>query len=207
MPASSVYSLMQTLVQQHGVRDVTFYDDEFTLDGKRVVTLCNLLTAAPLDLTWTCEARVTSLALEGWQLMKAAGCRLVFFGIESGDQGILDTLRKGFTLDDVRRAVATVQSAGIKAAAYFMLGCPGETVQSIYRTLDFAEEIGLDHAQFSVCAPLPGSALWEQYADKDDPTAGLYLGDGMYPLLVPADMAHEVMSAVSEGNRRWAREE
>jgi radical SAM superfamily enzyme YgiQ (UPF0313 family) len=198
MSAKSVHYLMQSLAMS-GVRDITFYDDEFMLDQTRLSDLCDALLCEPLDLTWTCEARVTSVL--PLPKARAAGCRLVYLGIESGNDSILRTLRKGFTTDRVRRAVEMCQAASIKVAGYFMLGCPGETEQTIRQTVDFADELGLDHAQFSICTPLPGSELYAQYGDGN----GAYLGDGAKPVLVPPEIGTLVTAAVDEANARWAK--
>ena len=203
MPVVRLYGLLRTLVDVYGVRDITFYDDEFTLDKERLRLLCAALVGHGIGLTWTCEARVDLVNSEQLAHMGAAGCRLVYFGLESGNQDILNTLRKGTTLDQARHAVHMCHSVGIQTAAYFMLGAPGETMQSIQDTLDFAEELQLNHAQFSICTPLPGSKLYEQYGS---PCVGQYLGNGAVPVMVDGAVAERVVEAVEEGNRRWARE-
>ena len=204
MPAVRIYGLLRTLVEEHSVRDITFYDDEFTLDKQRLWELNNMLITDinHLGLTWTCEGRVAPVDMEQAILMKAAGCRLVYLGLESGNQDILNTLKKNTTLDQARRAVDIYHKVGIQVAAYFMLGAPGETMQSIQDTLDFSEELGLNHAQFSICTPLPGSELYKEFGN---PCSGQYLGNGAKPSMVPDDIAARVIEAVEEGNRRWAK--
>lgn len=202
MPADRLCGLLRTLVEVHGIRDITFYDDEFTLDNRRLSMLCLGLEIDQYDLTWTCEARVDMVNYQQFEMMKAAGCRLIYFGLESGNQDILNTLRKNTTLEQARSAVALCHEAGIQAAAYFMLGAPGETMQSIQDTLDFAEELALDHAQFSICTPLPGSQLYAEYGNK---SSGRYLGCGAKPVMVSGAVAERVVEAVEEGNQRWAR--
>jgi len=201
MPGDDLYSLVDTLYWRHGIADITFYDDEFPLHLFRLTELCRLLIDNQLDLTWTCESRVSSVSREKLCMMREAGCRLIYFGIESGNQDILDTLGKGITLDGVRRAVGMCHDAGIDVAAYFMLGCPGETTQSTKDTIAFADELELEHAQFSICTPLPGSALYEQCVNG----ASSYLGNGARPVFVQGSLADYVMQTVVEANKKWAR--
>ena len=151
-----------------GYKDVTFYDDEFTWDKQRVYAICDRLRKAHLSLTWTCESRVDLVNPELLSEMKSAGCRLIYYGIESGNQDILNRLDKRITLERVKEAVKETQDVGIEAAGYFMLGCPGETKETMQQTIDFAQSLQLDHAQFSACTPLPGSLLYEEYIKTHD---------------------------------------
>lgn len=205
MLPGQVYGLLDTLCTQYGVRDLTFYDDEFTLDRRRVVEMCNLLVQRPLDLEWTCEARVDLVDMELLTVMRKAGCRLIYYGIESGDQHILDRLNKTITLARVDSAVRFTREAGIKAAAYFMLGCPGETRETMKRTVDYARELRLDHAQFSVCSPLPGSALYEQYGRGKDWGRFQYLGGGEKACCSTEVGLDEVEAAVESANAEYSR--
>lgn len=175
MPARKVGALLSSLVGQYGMKDLTFYDDEFTLDKTRVHTICEYIIERKFDLTWTCEARVDLIDQNLLEHMAAAGCRLICYGIESGNQAILDSLRKGITLDQIKTAVHITNQAGIQAAGYFMLGCPGETCGTMHETVDFARSLKLGHAQFSACSPLPGSVLYEQSGNNHDWSQYQYL--------------------------------
>lgn len=176
MGPEQVYAMLDLLCTKYGVKDITFYDDEFTMDRKRIIDLCGLLIKQPLDLEWTCESRVDLVDGELLKTMRRAGCRLIYYGIESGNQGILKGLNKTITLSKVVEAVKLTKDAGIMAAGYFMLGCPGETEATMEQTVNFAHNLGLGHAQFSVCSPLPGSRLYELYGNGKDWDNYQYLG-------------------------------
>lgn len=198
MSPARVVELLSGLQRDYGIRDITFYDDLFTMDRGRTLALCDWMI--PLGLTWVCEARVNQVDLESLEAMKAAGCRMIFYGIESGSQAILDRLKKNVTLQQIKQAVRWTQAEGIGAAGYFMLGCPGETKDTINETMDFVGELHLGHAQFSVCSPLPGSALYQEY----QPTMGweYYQYLGGKKCLIPSDdlTEDEIEEAVAKGN-------
>lgn len=170
MPPGNVIQLLTDLYNDYGIRDITFYDDEFTISADRTNGLCSELFDSGLDITFTCESRIDSILKPALSLslLKDAGCRLIYFGIESGNQSILNTLNKRTTLPQIREAIAMTQDAGIQAAGYFMFGAPGETKETIKETIDFSRSLNLDHAQFSTCSPLPGSKLYDEYVKTHD---------------------------------------
>jgi len=93
--------------------------------------------------------------------MKLGGCYSIAYGLESGDASILKGISKNTTLEQGRQAVRYSKEVGLKVIGYFMLGAPGETLETIDKTVDFAISLGLDHAQFSIATALPGSELYE----------------------------------------------
>lgn len=207
LSAKRTADLLKMLVKTHGVCDITFYDDEFTIDSWRVYDLCDHIQ--DLDLTWTCEARADLVSKSILRTMRQAGCRLIYFGIESGNQEVLDGLNKHIRLEQVELAVRQTQEAGIKAAGYFMLGCPGETPQTMQETIDFATGLHLDHAQFSACSPLPGSRLYDQYVKDQIPdwSAFQYLSPSPKFLLTNNGLtADDIETAVERANSYWRRE-
>jgi len=207
MSADQVITLLKTLKHEHGINDITFYDDEFVIDKRRMMTVCDGIRE--LDITWTCEARVDQVNAEVLRSMKAAGCRLINYGIESGNQRILDTLRKHTTIGRIREAVESTLEAGIGAAGYFMLGCPGETKESMSETLNFSRDLNLTHAQFSICTPLPGSEMYSQYIENGGEVIDRYLGgDDCKVAFVSEELsAEDIIQAVNQGNGLFAQQE
>jgi anaerobic magnesium-protoporphyrin IX monomethyl ester cyclase len=98
--------------------------------------------------------------------MKEAGCRRVFFGIESGDDGVLKEMRKQVTVADIRRAVDVAVAAGLESAGFFIVGYPGENDSTILRTLKLATLLPLDYVSFSLPYPIPGTGLWKRVRDR-----------------------------------------
>jgi radical SAM superfamily enzyme YgiQ (UPF0313 family) len=140
------------------VKSVGIEDDTFTADKARVVDICQLLIERGLHrkLNWWANTRVT-LDLATMTLMKQAGCRLVIPGFESGDQTILNNIRKGIKLDQSRQYVTDAQKAGLLVHGCFMVGNKGETRASMQKTLDFALTTNPDTAQFFPMIPYPGT--------------------------------------------------
>lgn len=203
MRPDDVARLLESLCTEYQIKDITFYDDEFTIDRTRVIEICRLIK--DFGLTWTCEARVDLVDGELLESMAGAGCRLIFYGIESGNQHLLDTLKKDITVEQVRITIRLTKMAGIQTAGYFMLGIPGETVDTINRTLQFCKELELDHAQFSICTPLPGSEMYQKCGMPD--TDGIYLGNGARSLFAQCSLATEdIEQAVEYGNSLFRRD-
>jgi anaerobic magnesium-protoporphyrin IX monomethyl ester cyclase len=119
------------------------------------------------NMTWSCLSRVTGLRPEIAQMMKDAGCRRVYLGLESGSQETLRLMNKKATLQEGIRAVSLFHEVGIEVAAFFIVGYPGETTSSIEATFRLALELPLDVISFNVPFPLPGSRMFERVADLD----------------------------------------
>jgi len=151
-------------VEVHGVRELFFWSDTFTIDKRYVLSLCEAIE--PFGVSWASNSRVDTIDEELARAMKRAGCWMVSFGVESGDQAALDAAGKGATVEDAERAVAAVKRAGLKAAGHFVLGLPGETPESLERTLAFARKLPLDFEQFYCAVPFPGSRLYEEARSK-----------------------------------------
>ena len=159
--ASHVVDEIQELQRRYGIREVSFYDDTFTIYKRNVVELCDLIVKRGIDLTWSCFARTDCVSPSLLAKMRRAGCHQILFGIESADPEILATIRKPIDIEQTRTAVAMVQRAGIAVRAAFMFGNPGETVESIRRTIDFAIDLNPDLAIFNITTPYPGTQMFD----------------------------------------------
>ncbi|MCW4015782.1 MAG: B12-binding domain-containing radical SAM protein [Candidatus Bathyarchaeota archaeon] len=159
--ADYVIAEIQLLIEKFGIKEIKFYDDVFTLDKKRIVALCNKMKELGLDIPWTCETRVNLVNSRLLNLMKESGCYMIEYGIESGNQTILNNLRKDITLNQIVDAFKNTKAAGIDTVAYFMIGAPGETPNTIRDTIEFAKKIDPDFVQFSLTTPYPGTDLYD----------------------------------------------
>lgn len=157
---------MELLYRKYGANGFIFNDDTFVLDRKRVFEFCNLLRGKSLDLVWYCNGRVNLMTKELLKAMHDAGCRGISYGIESGNQEILNSMRKNITLDQVREGVKWTKDAGINACGYFMIGMLGENKDTIRQTIAFAKELDLDFYGFSLVTPLPGTELYQAALEK-----------------------------------------
>jgi anaerobic magnesium-protoporphyrin IX monomethyl ester cyclase len=159
--ARNVVDEIQMLQRRYGIREVSFYDDTFTIFKQTVAQFCDELIERGVDLTWSCFARTDCVSPWLLEKMKRAGCHQILFGIESADPEILWNIRKPIDLALTRRAVRMVQAAGIDVRAAFMFGNPGETIETMRRTIDFAKELAPDIALFNITTPYPGTQMFE----------------------------------------------
>lgn len=137
-------------------------DDSFTLDLDHVRSFCYALIDSDLDLRWSCLSRVDSMDADLVSLMARAGCDKVYLGLESGSDETLRLMNKRATVEDGLRAVHLFQRGGIEVGAFFLVGYPGETIDSVESTFSLALSLPLDEVSFNVPYPLPGSALFSR---------------------------------------------
>ena len=140
------------------VKEYFFDDDTFNIQKARTIELCSKLK--PLKLTWSCTSRVTT-DYETLKAMKEAGCRLLIVGYESGDPQILKNIKKGATVERARQFTKDCHKLGLVVHGDFILGLPGETRETIRRTIDFAKELDVETIQVSVAHAYPGTELYD----------------------------------------------
>jgi radical SAM superfamily enzyme YgiQ (UPF0313 family) len=150
------------LVRGLGIRDYAFKDSTFTLDRAWCLDLLARLRAEKLAVRYRCNTRVDRIDAELLAALKASGCTIILFGVESGSQMILDRMQKHTTLAQIREAFRLTARAGIRTYASFMLGNPGETDATARETIELAKEINPDLVLFFYTTAYPGTAL---YAD------------------------------------------
>ena len=151
-----------------GFSDITIEDDSFTLNRKHFLTICDDLIRRGTDVRWNAFSRVDTITPEIVETMARAGCQAICFGVESGNQEILDLARKRSDLQKVREAMRMTQAAGISALASFIIGLPGETAETLRKTVAFAKELHEEFGSlygFHILAPFPGSEVRERAAD------------------------------------------
>lgn len=154
------------LCLQQGYREIKFIDETLAADYDRAMRLAREIRARGLDFTWFASACVNQVDKPLLQAFKDAGCWAILMGAESGVQKNLNTLRKGITLAQIRKAVRTAQEVGIKVFTPFLFGIPGETFDEGLETIRFACELNPDVANFHSLTPFPGTDLYdnlEQY--------------------------------------------
>jgi radical SAM superfamily enzyme YgiQ (UPF0313 family) len=146
---------------------INLADDLFTADHRRCAAVCDEILRRGLQTPWTSFARVDTVSEDLLRRMKAAGCTAVSFGIESANTGILKTIRKGITLDQVVAAIDMCTRAGVTPCASFILGLPGETPDTLRETLDFGKRLGDEGLiyGFHFLAPFPGTGVRERAAE------------------------------------------
>ena len=159
--AKSVVDELEFMIKESKIKEFRIYDDTFTLNRQRVVEICNEIINRKLNLSWCCMTRVNHVDLELLKLMKKAGCWQVHFGLESGDQRMLNIMKKGVTVQQNRDAVIWAKKAGLNVRVFFVLGIPGETKESMRTTIEFAKSLPIDVATFYAVTLYPGNELFE----------------------------------------------
>jgi anaerobic magnesium-protoporphyrin IX monomethyl ester cyclase len=163
-PPEDVVAEWRYLVQEMGATEIGITDDVWNLKLERAKEICRLLIDEGLNrVPWVTVhgMRVDHTDAELFQLMKKAGCKRVGFGVESGNQAVLDAIKKRQTLDDARRAFREAKAAGLQTMGFFIFGLPADTEETMEDTIRFALELDPDLANFMIAAPYPGTELWE----------------------------------------------
>ncbi|MBN1779896.1 radical SAM protein [bacterium] len=141
------------------IREIFIEDDTFTVDKKRVERICDLILEKQLKLVWSCNARA-DVPYETLAKMKAAGCRLLVVGYESGNEGILKNIEKGITLKQSREFAKAAKKLGLRVFGCFIVGLTGETRETIEETFHFARETDADMVFFQQAVPFPGTEFY-----------------------------------------------
>lgn len=147
------------------VREIVVEDDTFSVDSARVSKVASAIASAGNRLPWTANTRA-NLSLEAMRTMKAAGCRMLIVGYESGSQEILNGVTKGTTVEQNLEFSARARKAGLMVHGCFMVGNPGETRKTMEQTLEMAMKLRPDTAQFFPIMAYPGTRLYEQYRSQ-----------------------------------------
>ena len=168
--ADRVVEEMKAYMVHEGAGGFSFHDDAFTADSKRLFDLCdNIKEAFPHTPSWWCESRADHMALKKAEKMKAAGCHLIVFGVESGDSGILQKIGKNMQPSDIINAFKTCKQAGLRTLANMMFGFPQESPSHLEASLSFMKQLApmVDHfSPLGIPTPFPGTALYERYAKQ-----------------------------------------
>jgi len=146
------------------IKEIFFDDDTFNYRKERTIELCSKLKK--LNFTWSCTSRVTT-DYETLKAMKDAGCRLLIVGYESGDPQILKNIKKGATVDMAERFTSNCKKLGLLVHGDFIVGLPGETRESIRKTIEFAKRLDNETIQVSIAHPYPGTEFYD-YARKNN---------------------------------------
>jgi len=162
----NVVAEMEYLVEKRGVEHIFVVDDNFTCFPKRVMEICKLMKERDIDVNWFCEGRVDTASWEMYKAMSDAGCWLIFLGLESGSQRVLDYYEKKTTVEKGQRAVALAQKAGIDVVGSFIVGAPNETEEEYLKTLEFIKRADMDAISISSLKVLPGAELWRRFEES-----------------------------------------
>jgi len=160
MSPERVIKEIKYVIKKYKAKEISFWDDMMTVNKEWMYKFCDLIEENKLDLTWTCYSRVDCVDYKLLKRMKETGCWNIFFGYESGNQDLLNNIRKGTTLKQIEKINTFCKKLGIEIRASFMLALPGETPELAQQTIDFAKKLNPDYAQFCITTPFPGTELY-----------------------------------------------
>ncbi len=160
---AGIMNELATAKQNYNITQFEVLDDNFTLKLDRAKDLCRELIAGKMRLEWYCHngIRADKLDPELAKLMKKAGCTSVALGIESGNERVFDSIKKGEKLSDIVKAVKLIKKAGMRAVGYFIIGLPGDTLAGIKSTIAFQRSLELDNYVYGILTPYPRTEVWE----------------------------------------------
>jgi anaerobic magnesium-protoporphyrin IX monomethyl ester cyclase len=163
----NVVDELEYLHNTYGATNFTFCDDAFTVDQARTEELCEEIKRRKLKIKWNCGTRIDMLTKELLIKMKDAGCISVWSGVESGAQQILDAMAKGIHVEQTIRVFGWLRELGLKTAPNVILGFPGETKQTAWKTIKFVEKISPDYVGFyNIATPFPGTPMYDEVIEK-----------------------------------------
>lgn len=179
-------------------------DDNFTLDIKRAKRFCDRLIEERLSFIWACGngIRADNIDAELAQKMKRAGCHLVCVGVENADPIVFSRIKKGETLDDIKRGVHFLKDAGIEVVGFFIVGLPGDTKRSSEMALEFIKESRLDSARFGILLPYPKTEVYDILVKtgtfSKDYKDGIHFSDKLSPVFETKEFSAADMVATYE---------
>lgn len=157
----NVLKELKVLVEEYGIESILFRDQVFNYIPERARKICEGIIKEGIDIKWRCECRADFMSKDLMLKMKEAGCVGIHLGVESGDPQVLKNIaKKGLSLEKIKEVFSYAREIGLEALAFFMIGFPGETKESISKTFELAKEIKAKQAWFCAVVPYPGTKLY-----------------------------------------------
>lgn len=166
---TSVISEIERNINEFGCESIAFIDETFIADLKWSCELFNSIIRKGINkkIIWSCETRVNIASPELFHLMKETGCYYIFFGLESADDAILHNARKKITISQIKKAVNWAKDAGIIVSGSFIIGLPGETEETVRKSIELAQELDLYSVTFPIAVPYPGTVLRKMAINRE----------------------------------------
>jgi len=149
-------------ILNHGARSIEFYDELFTIDQKRCLKILELAKKEKLDFEFRIRTRVNYVNKEFLLKLKKAGCTTTSYGVESGNQHILNSIRKGTNIRMIEKVFKITHEVGINILGFFLIGLPGDTPATIRQTINFAKKLNPLYAVFANLVPFPGTYIYNK---------------------------------------------
>ena len=180
-----VFNEIKLLMADFGIKEIVFFDDEIISNHRWIYDFCDLLLRNKLNLFWTARARVDSVNIELLRLMHKSGCHTIEYGFESGNQSLLDGIKKGITLEQCLNAARWTHLAGINIVGTFMIALPGENPELGRETIKFAKQLDCDFAAFTATHPFLGTPLYDSCLKESKEIIQPYTSAFVSPRFIP----------------------
>ena len=158
--ADNIAQEIISLIKDYKIKEISFYDDTFTISKKNIEALCNSIIKNKIDIAWSCMSRVDCINFDILKLMRKAGCHTICYGIESADEQILENIKKKISLNRVKEVIEWTKKTGIGVRISFMLGNPGETEETLKKTIRYAISLNPEILMFNIATPFPGTEMF-----------------------------------------------
>ena len=155
-----VLSEIENVIDTYAAEEIFFLDDTFTSDRERISEILSLMRKKGIKIRWSCMTRVDRVDKDLLRQMKEAGCWQISIGVESGNQGVLDFIKKKIKLEDIKNVVNCSYELGIYVKGFFMIGHPTDTLETIDETINFAKANLFSDAVVTLSTPIPGTELY-----------------------------------------------
>lgn len=162
----NVVDEIEHVVRDFHIKEIYIFDSTFTANKKRVIKICKEILRRKIRITWVTETRVDCVSLEVLRWMKRAGCSRVQYGVESTEPRVLKELRKNIALQQINNAFKWTKQTGLEVLASFMIGSPGDTIESMLRTINTSVKLDPDYAVFTITTIFPGTDLHDRAVNE-----------------------------------------
>ena len=160
----NVIEELQVIKERQAPDRIRIVDDVLTINRKRVLALCEAIEAAKIGIPFECLSRVDQVDEEVLTALRNAGCTLVYFGVESGSQRVLDRMVKGISVNDVHRVMPIMKKLGLSAHWFLIYGYPGEELQDVEQTIDLVRAHDPESFSITLAYPLKGTPFYDEVA-------------------------------------------
>ncbi len=191
--AEYMYEHLRYLKKRFGIRHVIFYDDQFTFNRQRIEDFTRMLLDRPLGMTFNCVVRAEHIDLELLRRLKASGCWMISLGIETGDEDLLAQHRRNVNLNLLAEKIRLIKKVGIRTKGLLMIGLPGETEDSIKKTMKYVFSLPIDDINLAKFTPFPGAPIYENIHKLGEFNEDWEKMDCMHFQFIPNGMTKERM--------------
>ncbi|HNY02005.1 MAG TPA: radical SAM protein [Bacteroidales bacterium] len=161
----NIVAEIEFLLNRYGQKIFVFGDNSFNIEAARVGALCDLLIRKDIRILWSASVRADLMTLDLAHKMKAAGCYNAAIGVESADNELLARMHKNTTIEAIAAGMTMLKNAGIEVLAQYVIGTPGETLETVKRSVEFARRSCADYTNFYMVLPFRGTPQWDYVMD------------------------------------------